>query len=328
MLWEALARQRLWHNLPDVEVFRTVLNKSLPSPRSANPEVNGRLEAICMKALAHDPDQRYESCAQLQVELDQAAEDLGLRASSKELGRLVKSLFSEVRTTIRIAIDHKLKAADAQPAMPDSQGFFQVDSLLGPGSSPSPQTGGGVSVTQHGRTRSPWLVALIVLLLGSGAAFALYRNGVLESFARRQAVPPATATDKPALAPAPSPVSDIGVRLSAAPDRAKLYLDDKLLPANPFVGQLPADKVPHELRAEAGGYVTQSVALWLTGTSDITVNLALEAAGAHGKNATRLRAPRATTAGGATAKSPAGPNCDNPFTIDAAGIRHVRPECT
>jgi serine/threonine protein kinase len=330
MLWEALARQRLWHNLPDVEVFRTVLNKTLPSPRSVNPDVNGLLEAICMKALAHDPNQRYQTCAQLQVELDQAAEDLGLRASSKDLGHLVKSLFSEVRTTIRVAIDHKLKAASAQPAMPDSQGFFQVDSLLGPGSSPSPQTGGGVSVTQHGRKRSPWLVALIVLLLGSGTAFALYRNGVLESFAHRQAVPPATATDKPA-SPPPAPVSDVGVRLSAAPDRAKLYLDDKLLPANPFIGQLPTDKVPHELRAEAGGYVTQSVALWLTGTSDITVNLALEASSApasHGKNATRLRAPRATATGGAPAKSPAGPNCDNPFTIDATGIRHVRPECT
>jgi len=330
VLWEALAGQRLWLNAPDVEVFRTVLNKSLPSPRSANPDVNERLEAICMKALAHDPDRRYESCAQMQAELDQAVEDLGLRASSKEIGRLLQSLFSEVRTTIRVAIDQKLKTAASQPTVLDSQGFFQVDSLQGPGSNPSPQTGGGVTMTQYGRSRSPWLVAFVIAVLCSGAAaFALYKNGLLESFTHAQAAPPATTPDGPT--PPLSPVPDIGVRLSAAPDRAKLYLDGKLLPTNPFIGQLPTDKAPHELRGEADGYVTQSVALWLTGSSDIKVDLALEAvspAVSRGRNTAHLRAPRAPASVGAASKGPAPANCDSPFTIDAAGIRHVRPECT
>jgi serine/threonine protein kinase len=332
MLWEALARQRLWLNVPDAQIFRTVLNKSLPSPRSANPEVNERLEAICMKALAHDPEQRYESCAQMQFELDQAAEDLGLRASSKEIGRLLKILFSEVRTTIRVAIDQKLKTAASQPNLSDSQRFLQADSLLGPTSNPSPQTGGGVTMTQYGRKRSPWLVLLLLAALAAaGTALIPYKNLVLESFAHRRAVPPAAAADKPTPAPSPSPDPNIGVRLSAAPDRAKLYLDGKLLPANPFVGELPTDKAPHELRAEASGYVTQSVALWLTGTSDITVNLALDAMpspAARGKSAARPRPPRLTAAASAPSKAPAPVDCNNPFTIDAAGIRHVRPECT
>jgi serine/threonine-protein kinase len=330
MLWEALAGQRLWQNAADAEVFRTVLNKSVPSPRSANPEVNERLEAICMKALAHNPEQRYESCAQLQFELDQAIEDLGLRTSSKEIGRLLKSLFSEVRTTIRVAIDQRLKIAASQPALADSQGFFHVDSLQGPSSSPSPQTGGGVTMTQYGRSRSPWLVVLAMVLLGcAGTALALYKNGLLESFAHRQAVPPATPPAAPAAAL--SAVPNVGVHLSAAPDRARLYLDGKLLPTNPFLGQLPTDKAPHELRGEADGYVTQSVALWLTGSTDITVNLPLEAASpaaSRGKNAARPRAPRPTASGGAASKGPAAVDCDNPFTIDATGIRHVRPECT
>jgi len=138
--------------------------------------------------------------------------------------------------------------------------------------------------------------------------------------------------DRPApAAPVLSPVPDIGVRLSAAPDRAKLYLDGKLLPANPFLGHLPTDNAPHELRGEADGYVTQSVALWLTGGTDITVNLPLEAVSApasRGKNAARPRAARGAAAGSAASKGPAAVDCDNPFTIDATGIRHVRPECT
>jgi serine/threonine-protein kinase len=331
MLWEALARQRLWLNVPDAQIFRTVLNKSLPSPRSVNPEVNERLEAICMKALAHDPEQRYESCAQMQLELDQAAEDLGLRANSKEIGHLLKSLFSEVRSTIRVAIDQKLKTAASQPGMSDSQRFLQADLLLGPTSNPTPQTSGGVTITEYRRKRSPWLVLLVIVVLAAvGTLLTPYRNRLLESFTHRQTVPSAAA-DKPTPAPALSPVPDIGVRLSAAPDRAKLYLDGRLLPANPFVGELPTDNAPHELRAEASGYVTQSVALWLTGTSDITVNLALEAMSfpaVPGKGAARPRPPRATAAGSATSKAPAPVDCTNPFTIDATGIRHVRPECT
>jgi hypothetical protein len=172
---------------------------------------------------------------------------------------------------------------------------------------------------------------VLAILAALGTALTPYKSRLLESFTHRQAVPSAAAADKPTPAPPLSPVPDIGVHLGAAPDRAKLYLDGKLLPANPFVGQLPTDKAPHELRAEANGYVTQSVALWLTGTSDITVNLALEAMSspaARGKGAARPRAPRATAAGSGTSKAPAPVDCNNPFTIDAAGIRHVRPECT
>jgi eukaryotic-like serine/threonine-protein kinase len=52
------------------ELFRKVLAGEIPRPRKVNPRVSPALEAICVKALAYRPEQRYASVAALQIDLE------------------------------------------------------------------------------------------------------------------------------------------------------------------------------------------------------------------------------------------------------------------
>ena len=330
MMWEALTGKRLWHRTPDVEVFTTVLNEGVPAPRTANPDVNERLEAICVKALERDPEKRYETCAHMQTDLEQAVEELGLRASSKETGRLVQELFAEVRGNIRRAIDRKLKTMVSQAppplnATPDEDAFLQGESLLSSGGATS-QTG---SHRYGERSRLAWAAILVaaVLLAAGGTALALRTRAQVEAPRAVSTAP----TAAPALSAAPATRVDetIEMHLSADPEGATLYLDGKMLPNNPFVGLLPLDNAQHEFRAEANGYVSKSIALSLTSTVNTNVKLSLDALSPAPHHNKAAPLPRSTSphVGSATSAAPAAPNCDHPFSIDSAGIRHVRQEC-
>ena len=331
MMWEALTGKRLWHRSPDVEVFTAVLNEGVPSPRSANPDVHEKLEAICVKALERDPDKRYETCAHMQTDLEQAIDELGLRASSKDTGRVVQELFAEVRSNIRRAIERKLKAIVSLPppapdAVPDEDEFLRGEllSTAGTGATPAGHQVGARSTSTKSRLAGVALIGAAALLVVGGTALALRAR--TPALAPVQLVPNAPA----AMAPVALPHVDetIEMHLSAAPDGATLYLDGKPLAANPFVGSLPTDNLPHELRAEANGYVTKSVALSLASHANNTVRVALDPTDPtphRTKAASNVRSasPRVAT----VASAPAAPNCDHPFSIDSAGIRHVRQEC-
>jgi serine/threonine protein kinase len=55
------------------EVLRQVMNEAPPRPRVLNPRVNRRLEAICLTALAKDPDRRQGTAAELADDLNRYA---------------------------------------------------------------------------------------------------------------------------------------------------------------------------------------------------------------------------------------------------------------
>jgi hypothetical protein len=330
MMWEALTGKRLWHGTADVDVFTAVLNEGVPRPRTVNPDVNEKLEAICMKALERDAEKRYETCAHMQTDLEQAVEELGLRASSKETGRIVQELFAEMRMSIRRAIERKLKAMVSQPPPPlnavtDGDAFLQGESLLSTGGATTTQGTGTGSGT---KSRLAWVAILVaaVLLAAGGTALALRaRTSAAVSATPDARMPTAQVT------PPPRQGETIEMHLSASPDESTLYFDGKMLPANPFVGLLPVDNLPHEFRAEAGGYVTKSVALSLMNPANASVQITLDAvksAPRPTKAAANLRwtGPR-VAATASVAPAPAPPNCDRPFSIDSAGIRHVRQEC-
>src|SRR5689334_22978828 len=65
MLWEAATGKRLWKGVPDITILQRLLSGEVPSPRSIKPEVPEKLEAIIMKALSHQRDDRYENAGDL-----------------------------------------------------------------------------------------------------------------------------------------------------------------------------------------------------------------------------------------------------------------------
>jgi serine/threonine-protein kinase len=81
---------------------------------------------------------------------------------------------------------------------------------------------------------------------------------------------PATAT---AIATAAA-ASSVGVKVTAVPTEAKIFVDDKPVGTNPFTGNFSRDTGPHVVRVEAAGYQTMTRSISLD--KDLDVEIALQ----------------------------------------------------
>lgn len=99
MLWEAVARRSMHGNASLYEVVGRLVNGELPALRDAVPNVDRHLERVVARALAVDPDARYDDAGALREEL-LAFLDGRRKVSSRELGERVARLFEPEREAI------------------------------------------------------------------------------------------------------------------------------------------------------------------------------------------------------------------------------------
>jgi serine/threonine protein kinase len=99
MLWEAIARRGMHGNASLYEVVGRLVNGELPALRDAVPHVDRHLERVVARALALDPDARYDDAGALRDELLTFL-DGRRKVSSRELGERVARLFEPEREAI------------------------------------------------------------------------------------------------------------------------------------------------------------------------------------------------------------------------------------
>ncbi|MFO0588346.1 MAG: serine/threonine-protein kinase [Polyangiaceae bacterium] len=128
LLWEALVGARMFKGLTDVVIIQKIVNGQLPSPRSVNPKVDETLDAVCMKALAHNREDRYETAAELQSAIEQALEGIDDRSTVRDLGKLIQERFDAERQRIKSMVE---AAANATYATPVRSGEFPTGGSTG-----------------------------------------------------------------------------------------------------------------------------------------------------------------------------------------------------
>src|SRR5262249_12203206 len=69
MMWEALTQRRYWGDLPEGEVIDALLAKRLP-PLPTDVPIAPELAAICQRALAPNPADRFATAGEFQRELE------------------------------------------------------------------------------------------------------------------------------------------------------------------------------------------------------------------------------------------------------------------
>jgi serine/threonine protein kinase len=69
LLFEMIVGRRLFSGLPDFEALKAVCDGKVPRPRSVDPKLDPKLEAILLKALAHAPEERYHGAGELGKDL-------------------------------------------------------------------------------------------------------------------------------------------------------------------------------------------------------------------------------------------------------------------
>ena len=122
IMWEAIVGARMFKGLTDVVIIQKIVNGQLQSPRTAKPDVDERLEAVVMKALAHNREDRYETAADFQVAIEQALEAIGDRSNLRDAGKLIGQHFEAERQRIKALVDAAVSGAG-----PRTSGEFLAD---------------------------------------------------------------------------------------------------------------------------------------------------------------------------------------------------------
>jgi serine/threonine protein kinase len=168
MLWEALSGQRMWGEMSEAEIVRHLLDRNIADlPAEAN--VHPELAAICRRALAPDPADRYDSAQELQRDLEAHLARQPDRCTSEEVGRYLREHFSEQREATKKLIDAHIKAAErmAPVVLPPTSSEAETRMLR-----PSAHAATASSTL---RTRRPRLLfgavaAVLVLAIAAGIA--------------------------------------------------------------------------------------------------------------------------------------------------------------
>ena len=93
VLWEVLTGKRLFKGGSDLHTIAMVRDARVEPPSLFNSEVSPELDAICLKALARDPDQRWQSCDAMAVALDEVVHQL--KWGSERLAGMLRELFPD-----------------------------------------------------------------------------------------------------------------------------------------------------------------------------------------------------------------------------------------
>jgi hypothetical protein len=101
VLWEALAQRRLFHADNVAATLMQVLTADRVPPSSFFPHIPHALDIACLRALAPDPNDRYQSIAEMKQAIDDAIWQA--RIGTKDIEGYMQALFSD-RMELRSAM--------------------------------------------------------------------------------------------------------------------------------------------------------------------------------------------------------------------------------
>ena len=197
---------------------------------------------------------------------------------------------------IRTVIDEQLRRVDQEDptgALASLPSLDQVAGVSASGASgggsgasgASGSAGGGeqtrstkiesrsVTLSARSRTQASPRSRQLMGVLAVGAALAAAVTFAVVKRGAGEATAPPTPAAPPYEAAPPAPAK-VHLQIVVSPPEARLLLDGKPLPSNPYAGTEAADSLEHEVRAEADGYVTLTKRV--TFGADVTQILRLE----------------------------------------------------
>ncbi|HEY8431944.1 MAG TPA: protein kinase [Sandaracinaceae bacterium] len=226
VLWEALTGRRLFRGENNAEVLNKILNAEVPPPSIFDASL-APFDPVLARALAREPDERYQSAEAFLEAIEQAASSCGGVATARGVAREVERWLGDKMAAEHAAIRNAMEAlghsdvtrgvlprpveSGSQPSQPQSR----IRSIP----PDEPTVGAKPSTVQSATPHRPGkLVAAIVacvlalgLLVGGGAAWLLFAPGAPDA---------SVAAEAAATEPQPRARADAEPRPSAAPSAA------------------------------------------------------------------------------------------------------------
>src|SRR5262249_60858801 len=94
MLYECLTSDRLFQGETDFSTLEKVRNVDVRPPREINPMIPQAVEAVIMKALAKDVEERYQWCSEMLADLQAFLMSQDVVVTAKSLASWLKEVFA------------------------------------------------------------------------------------------------------------------------------------------------------------------------------------------------------------------------------------------
>jgi serine/threonine protein kinase len=300
MLWAAATGKKLWKDVPDVHIMRSVMHGEIPTPQSAQPGCDDELNHIVMRALAWKLEDRYQAALELQQELEAYTERFSAQVKQKDLAHYVSELFADTRAEVRALVERRLTLATTEEsssgaaAMVVSQSYedgVKVEEQSGTWQPTTSQAGAGPR-----RGKATWPLVLV-----AGAAAVLGAAYLLDAPSLRAAAPAphGIAQSMTATSPVVAATTKVATNAAAAPPSTAAHVAAPApdTSAKASAGDDSETAVPSARKRQK-----------LTPSTRVT---------------RPLKAPAVVQTKGPDKKVA----CDEPFYLGPDGLRRLRPEC-
>ncbi len=168
VLWELLAGERLFHGSSAV-ALQKLLNLEIPAPSSRNPLVSAALDAIVLKSLRRDPQERFQSAQEMSNALQDQVYASGRVIRHEDVARRLTEMFGSLREDMQRQIQAHMATLPAPSASGD---FSHVTNMAGPPS----YTASGVMDRLSGVPSAPGREGTQASIIGLAPASAPARS--------------------------------------------------------------------------------------------------------------------------------------------------------
>src|SRR6476620_9789992 len=192
ILYELTTGKRLYHERSDFDTLKKIIEGPVPSPRDILPFYPAALNAIVVRCLQTDPDDRYQTMRELHADLDAFARENQLVTGTVPLSQYMERIYADELATHKSA-DAAAMATAAQVTMTGSSSSYLGEASRrssGPKATPLAE-----ARRQHMmRLGLQAAVAVLLVLLGGGVVFLQTRRNNVP----QQAATPTAAAAVPA----------------------------------------------------------------------------------------------------------------------------------
>lgn len=314
MLWEAIAQRKRTFSDTDAGTYQARIAGTEPTIDQVCPQAPAELNAICNKALARSPEERYQSAQEFRQALEQYLRDQGFDSGGDRLRAFMDEHFQKDCAEMRQRIEEHLGSSRG-PALPRQMGVFDSEpapatsrsgsAAFAQGSSPGTPVPRAARWHQRWSIRATALIALSLAVFSQRSRLQHFASAPTSMGASLAANAPRTGNPQGDAAKLALPVGQVTVALQATPSMATLFLDGRRI-SNPYRAAHGRDALRHHLTVTLAGY--QSVERELAFDNDLDQTFELVPSSAplprRGKPA-QDSTPTSTNAGKFSSSAPA-----------------------
>jgi eukaryotic-like serine/threonine-protein kinase len=285
LLWELLSGSRLFQRNNELLVWKAIVEEPIPLPSehlgSGMPLIPEQLEAITMKALAREADDRYQTAADLRHDLLVAIQEMkSVRQDREHLASVMRKLFAD-RISQKEEMLRRVRAGDVNLQVPTAEVDDQVEGIstavwseelrplsTDPGlaalpplsTDPTAEGGSEASALSARSSGRGWaFVGAFGMLVAGALGFWLIRGPAPEP--PRPAPPVAAAEPRapiPSVPTAPStPSPTVTVVVDTDPPNARVWVNDEERGIAPLTVMLARGSEPARFTLRLPGYREQ-----------------------------------------------------------------------